>query len=188
MAAQEMTESLYRVEVVDRPWSHPDGESLRRLQRQELAEMYGQADGGEPGTPPSADDISEFVIAYLHLNDDSDAAANPLPAPIPVACGALRALSKDLDPATGKPYPGDAEIKRMYVHREYRGKPFYVARAVLKQLEKKAQERGWKKLVLETGYKQQAAIKFYEREDYVRILSFGSYVASPLSLCYGKSV
>ncbi|RFU35459.1 hypothetical protein B7463_g843, partial [Scytalidium lignicola] len=188
MPVLDIDASSCRLEIIDRDWSHPDGEYLRNLQRQELAEIYGQPDGGEPGTPPSADDISEFVVAYICLSNTSAYDACSCSVPIPVACGALRALSKDLDPITGKPYPGDAEIKRMYVHHDYRGKPLYAAKAVLRRLEKKAVERGWKRLVLETGYKQEAAIRFYERESYIEIPTFGSYAGSQLSRCYRKMI
>lgn len=187
MADPQIGGSNFHLQILERQWSHPDSEYLRNLQRLELAKIYGRPDGGEPGKAPSAEDISVLVVAYVVLGSGPSAGADGSTL-VPIACGALRTLSKELDPVTGVPYPGDAEIKRMYVHHEYRGKPFYAAKAVLAELENRARGEGWSKLVLETGNEQKAAIKFYEREGYTQIPKFGAYVASGLSLCYGKNI
>ena len=93
--------------------------------------------------------------------------------PVPVGCGALRQLE-----------PGAAEIKRMYVLPEWRGKGVSVL--VLAGLEGHAREQGWSVLRLETGPKQPEAVRFYERSGYVRIPNFGPYAADPTSLCYER--
>lgn len=178
MGSNHPSRLQHRLKVLDLPWSHPDSEYLRRLQREEIHATYGRPDS-EPGTPPSADDISAFVVAYLHesLNNSTENSAS---SGIPIACGALRALSQE------DQVPGDVEIKRMYVHQNYRGGRWSAAKAVLVALEERAKGRGWTKVVLETGSLQTAAIKFYQREGYKEIPKFGAYAESALSLCFGK--
>src|SRR2546423_6489310 len=67
-----------------------------------------------------------------------------------VGCGAMRLL----DPST-------AELKRMYVEPEERGKG--VGWAVLASLEEAARQLGARRVVLETGVHQKAAIALYRR-------------------------
>ena len=139
-------------------WDDPRGEALRLAQRAELTIRYETPDS-EPGPAPTAADISLFLVAF-----DGDEA---------IACGGLR----QIDTSHG-------EVKRMYVLPNRRGSG--VSTAVLRALEDAARERGWDRLVLETGDRQPDAIRFYEREGYSRIPNFGHYVDSALSLCFEK--
>jgi putative acetyltransferase len=143
---------------------------LRDAQRVELAARYN-SDSSEPGSAPTEADFSVFIIAYINER--------------PVACGALRELTVDI--ATGKRPPGDAEIKRMFVSHESRGRG-KVASAILKALKQRARARGWKRLVLETGNRQPDAIRFYTREGYLRIPNFRPYAESEHSLCFGREI
>jgi putative acetyltransferase len=102
-----------------------------------------------------------FLVAYV---DD-----------IAVGCGAVR-LNE----------PGVAEIKRMYVAQEWRGRG--IAGAVLAALEDQARRLGARRLVLETGARQPESIAVYARAGFVEIPRFGEYLDSPLSLCMGKEV
>jgi GNAT superfamily N-acetyltransferase len=145
------------------------------MQREEINAVFGLPNGGEPGIPPSAEDISVFLIAYiLPINSAQHE------KPLPIACGALRVLPQSDDT------PGDVEIKRMYVHRAYRGHPWNAAKAILSALEDRARENGWIRVVLETGNLLTAAIRFYTREGYVPVKKFGAYRDNEASLCFGK--
>src|SRR4029077_988976 len=73
-----------------------------------------------------------------------------------VGCGAIRVLD-----------PMSAEVKRMYVEPDVRGKG--VGRAVMTALEAAARRLGVQRLVLETGVHQRAAIALYERAGFTRI-------------------
>lgn len=141
-------------------FNHPDSVELRSQQRNEIAARYGRPDS-EPGPAPTADDITVFYVAY------SDGVA--------VGCGGLR--ERD---AT------EAEVKRMFVLPAHRGAGASVA--IVRRLEQFATDRGYARLVLETGNEQPDAIRFYEREGYTRIPNFGYYVGSPYSLCYEKAL
>ena len=70
---------------------------------------------------------------------------------------------------------GFAEVKRMYVRPQARGRG--VARALLARLEEEARTRGVKRLTLETGDAQLAALRLYERAGFVRCAAFGAYTA-----------
>jgi putative acetyltransferase len=70
-----------------------------------------------------------------------------------------------------------AEVKRMYVREAARGRG--AAQALLERLETTARDAGHTILRLETGPRQLAAIRFYEREGFVRTGPFGPYAAMP---------
>jgi GNAT superfamily N-acetyltransferase len=141
------------------PWDDPAGVQLRAAQRAEIAERYG-TDDSEPGPAPTAEDIVVFLVAF---GDDGT----------PLGCGGLRLLSR-----------GEAEVKRMFVVPEARGTG--VSTAILQALEGFGRERGWRRLLLETGIEQPDAVRFYTREGYTGIPGFGHYADSPSSLCFEK--
>ena len=133
------------------PWDDPDVRRLTTDQQNEIRARYGGKP--EPGTPPSAADVSVVLVAR-----DADGVA--------VGCGALRAL----DGST-------AEIKRMYVVPGARGRG--VSKAVLTALEVAAREHGWRTLRLETGPLQPEAIGLYTGAGYRPVPAFGGYVDAP---------
>jgi ribosomal protein S18 acetylase RimI-like enzyme len=90
-----------------------------------------------------------------------------------VACGAYRPLE-----------PGVAEIKRMFVSREHRGKGY--SKAMLSTLERMARESGYEAVRLETRHLQTAAIALYEKQGYARIPNYGMYEGKQSCLCYEK--
>ena len=141
-------------------WDHPASVSLRQAQRAEIEQRYGTPDS-EPGPAPTGDDITAFFVAF-----DGEK---------PVGCGGLRELDST-----------EAEIKRMFVDPSSRGTG--VSTALLDRLERFGRERGYRRLVLETGDQQPDAIRFYTREGYERIPNFGYYTDSALSLCFAKQL
>lgn len=151
---------ISELDIREVPFDHVDSTLLRSAQQAEISSRYG-ADDSEPGPKPTAADVAHFFVAYVDG--------------MPAGCGGLRPLSSD-----------EHEIKRMYVTPAYRGSGISVA--VLGALESTARERGVARLVLETGTLQPDAIRFYEREGYVRIPNFGTYADSPISVCYAKSL
>ena len=146
------------LELREVDWEHPDSVALRVAQRAELTERYGTPDS-EPGPAPTGSDVDYFLVAYR----DGEAAG----------CGALRPLDDE-----------HGEVKRMFVVPAQRGTG--ISTAILARLELTARDRGWRRLVLETGDLQPDAIRFYEREGYTRIPNFGYYADSPLSVCFEK--
>lgn len=85
--------------------------------------------------------------------------------------------------------PQDAqrvEIKRMYTRAAARGSG--VATAIVARLEQMAREAGYAVAVLETGIRQQAAIRLYTYLGYAPCGCWGIYIDKPLSRCYEKRI
>ncbi|MGK9147599.1 GNAT family N-acetyltransferase [Plantibacter flavus] len=148
-------------------WDDEEGTRLRTAQRAELDARYG-SDDHEPGSPPTASDIELFLVA-------TD------PTGHGVGCGGLRLLDVE---RSGQ--DRSAEVKRMYVEPTARGTG--VSTAILRALEAEARALGLRRLLLETGTAQPDAMRFYEREGYSPIPSFGAYVDEPRSRCYARSL
>jgi GNAT superfamily N-acetyltransferase len=103
--------------------------------------------------------VGQFVIGLL----DAD----------PVACGGWRRIG-----------PGVVEIKRMYVAERARRRG--LGRAILADLERRAQHAGIRRLVLNTGPQQPEAIALYESSGYRPTDGFGHYACTPGALFYAK--
>jgi GNAT superfamily N-acetyltransferase len=94
----------------------------------------------------------------------------------PVGCGALRLLDAET-----------AELKRMYVSPAMRGKG--LGRRLVAALEAEARALGVRRLVLETGIRQAAALALYRGTGFRPIPLFGEYCLSPdTSVCLGKEL
>ena len=107
------------------------------------------------------DSISEVVVAY------SNNAA--------IGCGAIKPYAERI-----------AEVKRMFVKAENRGKG--VAGEILGELESWARELNFDECILETGFKQPEAIALYKRSGYVVIPNYGQYVGVENSVCVRKEI
>lgn len=94
---------------------------------------------------------------------------------IPIGCGAVRLL----DATT-------AELKRMYVAPDGRGKG--IGRQLLAALEAEARHLGARRLLLETGPRQFAALALYASSGFVVVPAYGEYVGAPASVCMAKSL
>jgi GNAT superfamily N-acetyltransferase len=84
---------------------------------------------------------------------------------------------------------GDAEIKRMFVVGEARGRG--LSRLILARLEETARAAGRVRMVLETGTQQPEAMSLYASSGYVEVpegQKFGLYRCSPSSRCYVKAL
>jgi GNAT superfamily N-acetyltransferase len=149
-----------KTELVD--WDDPDAARLRGAQQAELRELYGDDDIGHAMT-------GESIVAMVVVRVDGEA----------VACGAIRDASAELGEGVG-------ELKRMYVLPAHRGRGH--SRAVLHELERIATQRGFHRLVLETGVLQASAIGLYLSEGYRSIPNFGEYAAESESRCFAKDL
>ncbi len=74
-------------------------------------------------------------------------------------------------------FPTFAEVKRMYVRDDVRGRG--IGRALLSRIEAETKESGLDVLRLETGERQFDAIRLYERAGFRRCAAFGQYAAMP---------
>lgn len=85
-----------------------------------------------------------------------------------------------------KEFENAAEMKRMYVLPEHRGKG--IATQILTELETWAKEERYTISLLETGYMQKDAIALYTKLGYERINNFGQYIGVENSVCMKKTL
>ncbi len=107
------------------------------------------------------DSLQEVVVAY------SDQIA--------IGCGAIKAYAEQT-----------AEIKRMFVKAENRGKG--VAGKILGELETWAKELNFDECILETGFNQLEAIALYKKSGYEMIPNYGQYIGVENSVCMKKRI
>jgi GNAT superfamily N-acetyltransferase len=94
---------------------------------------------------------------------------------VAVGCGAFKEYE-----------PNIAEIKRMFVRPENRGRG--IAGQILTELETWAKELNYSECILETGVKQPEAIRLYQKSGYEKISSYGQYLNVENSVCMKKAI
>ena len=92
---------------------------------------------------------------------------------IAVGCGAFKEKSSKT-----------IEIKRMFVHQDYRGKG--IAKEILKELEQWATELNYEQSILETGIKLENAIHLYKTQGYAQTENYEPYINVESSVCMKK--
>ena len=86
-----------------------------------------------------------------------------------------------------KPYnTTTAEIKRMFVHPDFRGQG--IATAILNELERWATELQYTNCILETGTNNPNAIQLYKKAGYSVIPNYDQYENVTTSICLGKTI
>jgi GNAT superfamily N-acetyltransferase len=141
----------------------PDAQRLIAALDTGLAELYPPEQRFGPNLKPKH--LEDGRGTFLVARDDGRA----------VGCGAIR-LTDGLT----------AEVKRMYVEPNHRGKG--IARGVLAKLEAAARQLGAKRLVLETGTHSPDAIALYRGAGFTQIDCWGEYATSPTSVCMEKNL
>ena len=144
--------------AMDAAW--PPASDLLEAMILELVPLYGRID--VPGAPSAgpADFSPPGGTLLVGFDDDGEA----------ICCGGVKDLGG-----------GVAEIKRMYVNPEARGRG--VAQALLVALEDAARELGYEKARLDTGPKQPHAERMYRRAGYEEIENFN---ANPFASFWGE--
>ncbi|MET8567789.1 GNAT family N-acetyltransferase [Streptomyces sp. NPDC004783] len=152
------------------PFDHPDAVKLNDEVQAEYDLRYG--DGGD-ATQLDPADFTPPNGLYLIAYDEND---------VPVASGGWR--SQDANDEGN--LDGDAELKRMFVIEQMRGRG--LARRILAALEEDARAAGRSRMVLETGTKQPEAVALYVSSGYEPCEKFGYYRFHEESLCYAKAL
>ena len=152
------------------PLSSPEAQALEALHLKEIARRYEvPEDESDPPEDPALYEASVggcFRVVWLET-DGGDSA--------PVAMGGIKSLGE-----------GRAELKRMYVVEEARGRG--IARELLERLEDDARSLGYRELWLETGLPQFEAMAMYESSGYEPIESYGKYKDEPDVRCFAKTL
>ena len=159
------------MELIPRPYGHPDVVALTQEVQAHYSELYGGP--GDESLVDVADfeaPTGHFVVGY----DDG----------VPVAMGGWRRLGD----RPGLPSSNAAEIKRMYVAPTARRRG--LSRVILAELETTARAAGIDWLVLETGRPQKSAIELYRSSGYMKVdgTPYGHYVGEPDVVHLGKSL
>lgn len=156
------------MQIVPSRYDHPDAVKLNDAVQLEYAARYDSEGDLTPLDPAMfRPPHGLYLLAY-----DTDGT--------PVATGGWRARETDEEGYRD----GDAEIKRMYVIPEARGRG--LARRILAALEEDARARGRVRMVLETGTAQPEAIALYTSSGYEPAPKVGIYRFEPDSRCYAK--
>jgi putative acetyltransferase len=140
------------------------GDQDFRLMVDQLDDYLADVDGEEHSYYAQfngLDAIDNVVVAY---EDDE-----------PVGCGAFKRYKNEI-----------AEIKRMFVRPEFRGRR--IGHAVLTELESWAQEQGFTSCILETGHKQEAAVRLYQNCGYMLVPNYDQYAGIDNSICMEKKI
>lgn len=95
---------------------------------------------------------------------------------VPIGHACLRRLDGDLS--------GELEMKRMYVRPAWRGSG--VADDLLAVIEQVARDEGVPRLLIHTGDRQHAALRFYDRHGYTPVPVFAPYEEVAYSRCFEK--
>ena len=144
------------------PYDHPHVQQLVEGLQQLYVELYGGRDESPIDRAEFELPRGTFAVAY----DASDE---------PVAMGAWRLLPD-----------GRAELKRMFVRPERRGRG--LSRLVLDWLERSARDVGVAEMVIETNTVHAEAIRLYESVGYAPIPAYGHYADEPETVSLGRSL
>ncbi len=148
------------LEIRREPAASPDARRLLAAMVAEMLKMYTMA---EMPTPAGFDDLEPPAGgAFLVGREDGR----------PVAGSGLKRLE-----------PGVAEIKRMYVTPDARGRGH--ARRLLAAIESAARELGYERVRLDTGASQPHARALYESAGYQAI---DDYNDNPVAAYWGEKV
>jgi putative acetyltransferase len=142
--------------------SNPDFIELCRL----LDDYLNELAGGEENRSQyiqynTLQAIHDVVIAY-----DND---------IPAGCAGFKRYNADT-----------AEVKRVFVKKKYRGQG--IAKQLINSLEIRAKEKGYGKLVLETGRQLTEANGLYKKIGFMTIPNYGQHKDMPGSICMEKLI
>lgn len=137
--------------------NHPDFQKLTQLFDDYLVEIDG--------------DEKDFFAQYNQIYIDNVIVCYE--DEIAVGCGAF----KEYEPTV-------AEIKRMFVLPEKRGKG--IASTVLNALEIWAKENDFQHAILETSNQLTNAISLYQKSGYEAIPNYGQYIDVESSVCMKK--
>ncbi|NEY32491.1 GNAT family N-acetyltransferase [Streptomyces sp. PRKS01-65] len=151
-------------------FDHPDAVKLNAEVQAEYDLRYG--DGGD-ATPLDPADFRPPNGLYLIAYDERG---------VPVASGGWRRQ----DANDQGNLDGDAELKRMFVLEQMRGRG--LARRILAALEEDARAAGRLRMVLETGTKQPEAMALYASSGYEPCEKFGYYRFHEESRCFAKKL
>lgn len=120
---------------------------------------------------------NDMMDIYDHFNiiEQNDTVVIAYLNDAPVGCGCFKKFDTEA-----------AEVKRMFVIPEARGKG--ISTIILNGLETWALELGYPYTILETGFKNIAALNLYKNAGYTSIPNYEPYINLPGSICFRKTL
>ncbi len=94
---------------------------------------------------------------------------------LPVGCASFKRYEE-----------GTAEVKRVFVREDYRGRG--LSRRLMEAVEAQAKRQGYRRLILETGRPLVSAIALYTNMEYQVIPNYGPYKCMGESVCMRKEL
>ncbi|KRC64709.1 hypothetical protein ASE12_07980 [Aeromicrobium sp. Root236] len=143
------------------PFEHPDAVALREEHVAYGDQLYASDPSSVNRFSSEGMDPASVVATVVAYDEDG-----------PVGHACLRALD------------GELEIKRMYVVPARRGSG--IADQLLAAMEDVARDQGARRVIIHTGDRQHAALKFYDRHGYTPIPVYPPYEDVTYSLCFEK--
>ena len=151
-----------KTRIVHTDGRNPDFIELCRLLDQNLDEIVDGKFQREKYTPfNTLDDIHDAVLIYHNK--------------VPVACGSFKYFDDET-----------AEIKRVFVRKEVRGRD--LSKLLMREIEKKAESKGFVRLVLETGEPLKVSLSLYKKIGFKTIENYGPYKNMKESICMEKII
>ncbi len=151
---------MMTVEIVYTDSEDQDFAKLIKMLDEDLNERYGELQK-QYEAHNRIDHIKNVVLLYVEGH--------------PAACGAFKRYD-----------PESAELKRIFVAKEYRG--LGLSKILVARLEEWAIKEGFGYAVLETGKRQNEAIGLYKKCGYEVIPNYGVYIGNSNSVCMRKSL
>jgi GNAT superfamily N-acetyltransferase len=125
----------------------------------ELEELYGKG---------TIEDFTEENKNFLYFLVVKSGDTN-------IACGGVNHINETT-----------AEVKRMFVKKSYRGKG--LSKLLLNAIEEFIINKGYKRIILETGGLQPTAISLYRKFGYKQIPCYARHSLDPQSICFAKDI
>ena len=142
--------------------SHPESAEAKELIN-ELSEILIELTGDNGKSSFSDKEFDSPRSSFIVIQNNGEN----------VACGSIRPISNDV-----------CEIKRMYSKKPGHG----FGGQVLKELENRAKEFGFKEIWISTRIINKKAVDFYKANKYSLCESYGKYKNQPESICLSKDL
>jgi GNAT superfamily N-acetyltransferase len=128
-----------------------------------LSGVLGAITGSTGESSFSSSDLNDARSVFLLAQADG----------VAHGCGAFRRVNSET-----------CEIKRMYVSAGRKG----IGSRLLSELERRAAELGYTRVILETRKINAAAVSFYLKNAFLVIPNYGKYVGNELAICFEKRI
>lgn len=150
------------IEYVWTDGTHEDFQRFYRITEHYYSELVGGEEHRRSFIPFNiSETISDVILAYTDG--------------IAIACAGLKRYSGS-----------DAEVKRVWVEPEYRGK--HIASDLMDNLEERAKEQGYQRTILQTREIMTDAVRMYEGLGYHQIKNYPPYDKMDGAVCFAKEL